>query len=82
VLRFFAIVHDQKTEMYERRYFVLEYFLEDDSIRVLERLPKNSGREFQAVPDARQSVAEQYYNIYTVYEIRYCFVRESIYLYI
>jgi Ca2+-binding EF-hand superfamily protein len=45
VLRFFAIMDDVSTPQFERRPFVILYFLADDKIEVREQYPLNCGRD-------------------------------------
>lgn len=45
VLRFFAIMDDVKTPAFERRPFVVHFFLGDDTMELREQYPLNSGRD-------------------------------------
>ncbi|CAD7942901.1 unnamed protein product [Amoebophrya sp. A25] len=45
VCRFYAIVDDLLTPQYERRPFIIMYFLADDTIQIREQYPLNSGRD-------------------------------------
>ncbi|CAD7952611.1 unnamed protein product [Amoebophrya sp. A120] len=45
VCRFYAIVDDLITPQYERRPFVIMYFLANDTIQIREQYPLNSGRD-------------------------------------
>ena len=45
VARFYAIVEDMSTVQYERRPFVIFYFLSDDSVEIREQYPLNCGRD-------------------------------------
>ena len=48
VLRFYCYWDDKENMFGDSRYLVLHYFLADDTIEILERVPANSGRD--AVP--------------------------------
>jgi len=45
VCRFFAILDDLATPQFERRPFVLLYFLADDTVEIREQYPLNCGRD-------------------------------------
>jgi Ca2+-binding EF-hand superfamily protein len=45
VLRFFAIMDDVSTPQFERRPFIILYFLADDKVEVREQYPLNCGRD-------------------------------------
>eukprot|EP00928_Gymnodinium_smaydae_P024385 TRINITY_DN1973_c0_g6_i1.p1 TRINITY_DN1973_c0_g6~~TRINITY_DN1973_c0_g6_i1.p1 ORF type:complete len:773 (+),score=190.71 TRINITY_DN1973_c0_g6_i1:80-2320(+) len=45
VLRFYAIQDDLSTTTFERRPFVILYFLADDTVEIREMYPLNSGRD-------------------------------------
>jgi len=45
VLRFFAVMDDLLTAQYERRPFVVLYFLADDTMQIREQYPLNCGRD-------------------------------------
>lgn len=45
VLRFYAIMDDLNTPQFERRPFVLLYFLADDTLEIREMYPLNCGRD-------------------------------------
>jgi len=45
VCRFFAIVDDLITAQYERRPFIIMYFLSNDTIQIREQYPLNCGRD-------------------------------------
>eukprot|EP00397_Hematodinium_sp_SG-2012_P016617 GEMP01016962.1.p1 GENE.GEMP01016962.1~~GEMP01016962.1.p1 ORF type:complete len:780 (+),score=106.92 GEMP01016962.1:40-2340(+) len=44
VCRFYATVDDMTTTQFERRFFIFYYFLDDDTIKIRETYPVNSGR--------------------------------------
>ena len=48
VLRFYCYWDDKENMFGDNRYLVLHYFLADDTIEILERVPANAGRD--AVP--------------------------------
>merc|ERR1719410_43417 len=45
VLRFFAIMDDLATPQFERRPFVILFFLADDTVEIREQYPLNAGRD-------------------------------------
>jgi len=45
VLRFFAVMDDVSTPQFERRPFIIMYFLSDDTVEVREQYPLNCGRD-------------------------------------
>merc|ERR1719253_1207288 len=45
VLRYFAVMDDLLTAQYERRPFILFYFLADDTMEIREQYPLNCGRD-------------------------------------
>mmetsp|Transcript_13860 Transcript_13860/g.25470 ORF Transcript_13860/g.25470 Transcript_13860/m.25470 type:complete len:748 (+) Transcript_13860:71-2314(+) len=45
VLRFFAILDDLSTPQFERRPFIILYFLADDTVEIREQYPLNCGRD-------------------------------------
>mmetsp|Transcript_14653 Transcript_14653/g.34579 ORF Transcript_14653/g.34579 Transcript_14653/m.34579 type:complete len:747 (+) Transcript_14653:94-2334(+) len=45
VLRFFAIMDDLSTPQFERRPFIILYFLADDTVEIREQYPLNCGRD-------------------------------------
>lgn len=45
VCRFYAMVNDLNTAQYERRPFIVLFFLVDDSVEIREQYPLNCGRE-------------------------------------
>jgi hypothetical protein len=45
VLRFFAVMDDLSTPQFERRPFVIMFFLADDTVEIREQYPLNCGRD-------------------------------------
>eukprot|EP00928_Gymnodinium_smaydae_P024383 TRINITY_DN1973_c0_g4_i1.p1 TRINITY_DN1973_c0_g4~~TRINITY_DN1973_c0_g4_i1.p1 ORF type:complete len:749 (+),score=176.38 TRINITY_DN1973_c0_g4_i1:99-2345(+) len=45
VLRFFAIMDDLSTPQFERRPFIILFFLQDDQVEIREQYPLNCGRD-------------------------------------
>lgn len=45
VLRFYAVVDDMSTPQFERRPFVILFFLADDQVEIREQYPLNCGRD-------------------------------------
>merc|ERR1719253_2526730 len=45
VLRYFAVMDDLLTAQYERRPFILFYFLADDTMEIREQYPLNCGED-------------------------------------
>jgi hypothetical protein len=56
VLRFEAVWDDRDTKFGELRRFRVHYYLADDSVEILERLPPNSGRDSSSTFLARQKL--------------------------
>ncbi len=54
VLRFYILLEDDRSRN-ERRTFMLQFFLSDDSVSVVENLPPNCGRDPAPVFMKRQS---------------------------
>ena len=45
MLRFYCVVDDTATASFERRPFVVQYYLANDTVSVAEKYPNNSGRD-------------------------------------
>jgi len=45
VMRFYAIMDDLQTPQFERRPFIINYFLADKKVQIREQYPLNSGRD-------------------------------------
>jgi hypothetical protein len=56
VLRFEAVWDDRDTKFGELRRFRLHYYLADDTVEILEKLPPNSGRDSNSTFLARQKL--------------------------
>jgi len=49
VLRFYAVLDDLQSAQFERRPFIILYFLADDTVEIREQYPLNSGRDNFAI---------------------------------
>ena len=56
VCRFYAVLEDTSTPIYERRPFTIFYFLSDDTIEIREQYPLNCGREEFAIFAKRNKI--------------------------
>ena len=71
VCRFYAIHDDLITGQFERRPFLIMYFLADDTIQIREQYPLNCGRDAFALFCKRQRVLELLGNAGYVFWIRF-----------